>query len=82
MFIEKFLKNRSFKVRIGSTYSDSQVQLNGILQGSVISVTLFAMKIDQTIDIPSEDGFRASLFMDDLQVRFRHHDLRVIERKL
>ena len=83
MFIEKFLENRSFKVRIGSTYSDSQIQLNLIPQGSVISVTLFAMKIDQIIDmIPSEDGFHPSLFMDDLQVWFRHHDLRVIESKL
>ena len=81
-FIEKFLENRSYKVRIGSTFSDSQIQLNGIPQGSVISVTLFAMKIDQIIDIPSEDGFHASLFMDDLQVGFRHHDLGVIESKL
>ena len=41
------------------------------------------MKIDQIIDmIPSENGFHASLFMDDLPVGFRHHDLRVIERKL
>ena len=28
MFIEKFLENRSSKVLIGSTYSDSQIQLN------------------------------------------------------
>ncbi|GBN62166.1 putative RNA-directed DNA polymerase from transposon X-element [Araneus ventricosus] len=41
LFIKNFLSHRVFKVRIGSTLSDPFVQLEGVPQGSVLSVTLF-----------------------------------------
>ena len=42
VFISKFLDNRNFRVRIGSTFSDSFEQEMGVPQGSILSVTLFS----------------------------------------
>ena len=42
----KFLKDRYFKVRVGSTCSDSHPQEMGVPQGSILSVTLFSVKIN------------------------------------
>lgn len=83
LFIQQFLKVRYFKTRIGSTYSDNHSQQNGIPQGSVLSVTLFAIKINEIISqIPADDRFHVSLFMDDLQVGYRHADLSVVQEKM
>ena len=46
MFIANFLKDRSFKVRVGSTFSDSHPQEMGVPQGSILSVPLFSVKIN------------------------------------
>ena len=40
------LQDRSFKVRVGSTFSDSHPQEMGAPQGSILSVTLFSVKIN------------------------------------
>ena len=49
--------------------------------GSVLSVTLFAIKINALADIiPSE--MLASLFVDDLQVAYSNHSLNNINNKL
>ena len=45
-FIFNFLKDISFKVRVGSTFSDSHPQEMGVPQGSILSVTLFSVKIN------------------------------------
>ena len=39
-FIESFLKNRQFHVRLGSFYSDLFDQEMGVPQGSILSVTV------------------------------------------
>ena len=38
-FIDNFLSNRNFKVRVGTTLSDLQGQEEGVPQGSILSVT-------------------------------------------
>ena len=48
-FIEEFLKNRKFQVRIGSCYSDLFDQEMGVPQGSILSVTLFGLKINSIV---------------------------------
>ena len=45
-FIGQFLSDRSFKVRVGSTFSDPHPQEMGVPQGSILSVTLFSVKIN------------------------------------
>ena len=45
-FIDNFLSNRNFKVRVGTTLSDLQGQEEGVPQGSILSVTLFSIKIN------------------------------------
>ena len=44
IFIDKFLSNRNFKVLVVTTLSGLQGQELGVLQGSVLSVTLFSIK--------------------------------------
>ena len=41
IFIAHVLKDRSFKVRVGSTFSDSHLQEMGVPHGSILSVTIF-----------------------------------------
>ena len=49
MFIKNFLFERTFRVRVGSTFSNSQHQEEGVPQGSILSVTLFSIKINYIV---------------------------------
>jgi hypothetical protein len=49
IFIEKFLNARTFQVRVGSTLSDQYDQEMGVPQGSILSVTLFTIKINSIV---------------------------------
>ena len=46
LFIQHFLNNRTFKVRLGALLSDIHNQEMGVPQGSILSVTLFILKIN------------------------------------
>ena len=48
-FISNFLSERSFNVRIGSTLSDTFEQEQGVPQGSILSSTLFNIKINNIV---------------------------------
>ena len=66
MFIQN-LSNRVFRVCLGSVYSDIHRQEMGVPQGSILSVTLFILKINSTAGvIPS--SFEKSLFVDDFSI--------------
>ncbi len=80
-FIQNFLKDRSFKVRIGSTYSSTFPQTNGVPQGSILSVTLFGLKIN-SITKCVVSGVDNCLFVDDFLTCCRSKNMRTIERKL
>ena len=82
-YIQEFLKNRVFQVRIGSHQSDVKPQINGVPQGSILAVTLFALKINGVAKIiPNRPGFISSLYVDDLQIGFRHCDLNVVRTEM
>ena len=49
MFIKNLLFERTFRVRVGSTLSNSQHQEGGVPQGSILSVTLFSIKINNIV---------------------------------
>lgn len=46
-FIENFVSSRRFRVGIGQTFSSWRQQENGIPQGSVLSVTLFLVSVNE-----------------------------------
>ena len=70
LFISNFLKNRNFKVRVGSTLSDSSEQEMGAPQGSILSVTLFSLKINSLDKVLSKD-VEGSLYVDYFLMSYR-----------
>ena len=58
-FIEGFLGRRRFRVRVGTTFSIEKVMKNGLPQGSVLSITLFAIAINHiTRNVNFSTSFR------------------------
>jgi len=49
LFIESFLKDRQFHVRLGSSYSYLFDQEMGVPEGSILSFTLFGLKINTIV---------------------------------
>ena len=49
MFICDLLSDRYFNVRVGIIYSDPYSQEAGVPQGSILSVTLFSLKINSIV---------------------------------
>ena len=81
LFIQNFLSNRRFNVRLGSCFSSPHDQEMGVPQGSVLSVTLFSVKIN---DITStlKPGVHNSLYVDDFAIAYRSRNMASIERQL
>jgi len=69
-FIQGFLKNRKFHVRLVTCISDLFDQEMGVPQGSILSVTLFCLKINSIIKAISP-GVECSLYMDDFLICYR-----------
>ena len=63
-FIDGFLSHRLFQVRAGSTLSDTYEQEMGVPQGSILSLVLFSLKINNIVKSVLK-GLEASLFVDD-----------------
>ena len=81
IFITKFLENRNFRVRLGSTFSDVFDQEMGVPQGSILSVTLFSLKINSLAKVLSKD-VEGSLYVDDFLMSYRSNNTRSCERQL
>lgn len=80
-FISNFLSDRNFRVRIGSTLSDTQQQEEGVPQGSILSVTLFGIKINNIVKCLNQ-GVDCSLYVDDFLICYRSKNMHTIERQL
>ena len=48
-YIERFLDNSEFRVKVGSSLSYTKLQATGVPQGSTLSVTLFGLKINSNL---------------------------------
>ena len=68
-FISNFLSDRSFNVRIGSTLSDTFEQEQGVPQGSIISPTLFNIKINNIVKCVNDTD--SSLYVDDFGIFYK-----------
>lgn len=79
--ISNFLQGRTFRVQLGSTLSRPFVQENGVPQGSVLSVTLFIVKVNSVASV-IPPSIMYSLYVDDLQVSCSSSSLAVCERQL
>ena len=80
-FIDNFLSNRNFKVRVGTTLSDLQGQEEGVPQGSILSLTLFSIKINNIVKTLNP-GVDCSLYVDDFLICYRSKHIHTIERQL
>jgi len=66
-FISNFLQDRAFETKIGETLSTTHTTENGVPQGSVISVTLFLVAINNIFDnIPPP--IKYTIFADDCNI--------------
>ena len=71
----------NFKVRVGTTLSDLQGQEEGVPQGSILSVTLFSIKINNIVKALNP-GVDCSLYVDDFLICYRSKHMHTIERQL
>ena len=76
--IGNFLANRYFRVRVGSCLSNSFNQEMGVPQGSILSVTLFILKINSIVKcLPSH--IKCSLYVDDFLIYYRSKNMNSME---
>src|SRR5215467_12799317 len=81
LFIQNFLQERIFRVRLCGELSNRHEQQQGVPQGSVLSVTLFGLAINGIVGtLPP--SLHHTLYVDDLQLSCRSSTMRVIERQL
>ena len=81
-FIENFLQDRYFKVRIGSDKSNSKELENGIPQGAIISPLIFNIMVNDMSDSLKDANTKISQFADDTAVWYTGKDYRINEFKL
>ncbi|KAG1713967.1 RNA-directed DNA polymerase from mobile element jockey [Nymphon striatum] len=81
IFINHFLTNRKFRVRVGTTFSDRFDLEMGVPQGSILSVTHFSLKINDIVN-HVKSGTQCFLYVDDLVVAYASKSISTIERHL
>ena len=80
-FIADFLRDRNFKIQIGSILSEKKPQIEGLPQGSVLSCDLFKIAINDIVrNIPP--GMEHLLYVDDLLIYCEGGNLRTLERRI
>ena len=80
-FIQSFLSECSFKVRVGSTLLELHKREMGVPQGSILSPALFSIKINDTVKAVLK-GTDCSLFMDDFALCVSGEMLNRVERAM
>ena len=79
--LKNFLSKRSFKVRVGNEQSEKYPLANGVPQGGVMSVALFAVLVNDIGNELSQSVGRA-LYVDEFSIWCRASSSRVISRQL
>ena len=81
IFIQNFLMERTFNVKIGSTFSNNFSQHEGVPQGSVLSCTLFLLAINNISKCLPND-IKSILYVDDLTLYTSSARLPNAERRM
>ena len=81
LFFQNFLTDREFKVKVGSTLSELYNHKQGVPQGSILSLTLFSLKISNIVKTLNP-GVDCSLYVDDFLICYRSKNMHTIERQL
>ena len=74
------MSDRSFNARIGSTLSDTFEQEQGVPQGSIISPTLFNIKINNIVKCVNDTD--SSLYVDEFGIFYKSKNMENIEFRL
>ena len=80
-FVRNFLREREFQVRVSTGTSEVRSQDIGVPQGSILSVTLFAVKINSLAKQVPQYIF-SSLIVDDLQIAYSDPNIHNIQTEL
>ena len=67
-WIRSYLQNRSFRVCVGDTKSDSQALCFGVPQGSVVGPLFFTMFISEINAIVRKHSIKYHMYADDIQL--------------
>lgn len=81
IFVQQFLRERRFRVRIGNTTSQAYEQTSGVPQGCVLSTTLFSVVV-MCFAQPLPRPVKIFQFVDDVAIYCRGSDTAVIGRSL
>lgn len=81
ILIKKFMSDRKFRVKFGDTLSAWKEQELGVPQGSILSVTLFNIKINNIIK-NINTGTECAMYVDGLMICYRAKYMHTIERQL
>ena len=69
-WLKYYLSNRSYSVKVNTSYSKEYSIPNGVPQGTVGGPTLFIAYIADIIDFCNTEGVTIKLFADDLKIYF------------
>ena len=68
-YLQSFLDNRTFKVKVDHDLSDTYIQENGVPQGSVISPTLFIILMNSLPDLEEKyKEIKVGKYADDIAI--------------
>lgn len=67
-WIKSYLTERSQSIRVGSTFSHPQPVPAGVPQGSHLGPLLFAVFVNDLIDLVEEHGVQCSVYADDTKI--------------
>ena len=79
--IQSYLQDRTFRVKLGTTFSREFLQENGVPQGGVLSVTLFIVKMNSIAHV-IPPSVQYSLYVDDVQISVSSCNPSICERRL
>ena len=75
--VKSYLTNKNFKINLANSYSDLRTSDYGVPQGSVLSLALFLLYVN---DIKSALQLcDHSFYADDTCILYSHHDVNTIE---